>query len=63
MTLTPKDCLYLEDLVNAMTICIKKNNCELEKVQDKKVEKFLKKINLELKGQAEKLVAIMEESK
>ncbi len=63
MTLTPKDCLYIEDLVNALAICIKKNCCEMEKVQDKKVEQFLEKINEELKKQAEKLVCIMEESK
>lgn len=63
MTLTPKDCLYIEDLVNAMTICIKKNACEMEKVQDKKVKLFLENINTELKEQAEKLVCIMEESK
>lgn len=63
MTLTPKDCLYIEDLVNAMVICIKKNDCEMEKVTDKKVHQFLEKINSELKAQAEKLVCIMEESK
>lgn len=63
MTLTPKDCLYIEDLVNALTVCIKKNGCEMEKAQDKKVEQFLEKINTELKEQAEKLVSIMEESK
>ena len=63
MTLTPKDCLYIEDLVNALTICIKKNCCEMEKVQDEKVSQFLEKINSELKEQAEELVCIMEESK
>ena len=62
MTLTPKDCLYIEDLVSAIVICVKKTECEMEKVQDTKVRSFLENVVSELKTQANTLVVIMEES-
>lgn len=62
MTLTPKDCLYIEDLVSAIVICVKKTECEMEKVQDTKVRSFLENVVSELKTQANTLVGIMEES-
>lgn len=60
ITLTPKDCLYIEDLVNATTLLYKKTKKEMEMVENKTYQKHLEKICTQLKGQAESLVSIME---
>lgn len=62
MSLTPKDCLYIEDLVTAIILTIKKTECELKQVQEETVKTFLESMIEELKTQANMLVGIMEEN-
>lgn len=60
ITLTPKDCLYIEDLVNATVLLYKKTKNEIGLVENKVYQKHLEEICSQLKTQAETLVSIME---
>lgn len=62
MTLTPKDCLYMEDIVTAAMLIYKKTKLEIEQLSDENLKKFLEDICKELKNQAEELTEIMEEA-
>lgn len=60
--LTPKDCLYIEDIVTALCLTIKKTQLELKQVQDQKVIDHLNDICVRLNEQVETCVSIMEGS-
>ncbi len=60
MTLTPKDCLYIEDSINASVLLNKQLNCEVERMQDKQAVKLVQKVCKSLKKQAEGLLQTME---
>lgn len=62
ITLTPKDCLYMEDIVTAMCILIKKTQHELDLVEDEKVVNHLESMCERLNTQLETLVTCMEGS-
>ena len=62
MTLTPKDCLYMEDIVTAGMLIYKKTKLEIEQLSDENLKTFLEDICKELKNQAEELTEIMEEA-
>lgn len=60
MTLTPKDCLYIEDSINASVLLNKQLNCEMEKLEDEQAKELVSKICTTLKEQAEELLKVME---
>ena len=62
ITLTPKDCLYIEDIVTAMAIAIKKTQHKCDLVQDKKADQNLNDLCSRINTQIETLVSIMEGS-
>lgn len=59
LTLTPKDCLYIEDIVNASMLIYKKTKLEMEQLQDEDLKTYLENICTDLKDQATTLVALM----
>lgn len=63
MTLTPKDVLYMEDIVNAAMLIYKKIQLEMEQLQDENNQNFLSDICSDLKDQANRLTEIMEGAK
>lgn len=62
-TLTPKDCLYIEDICNATCLLIKRSRCEMEKVQEEQVRDIMQRVCEELKNQYNDLLTIMEGAK
>ena len=44
MTLTPKDCLYIEDSINASVLLNKQLNCEMEKLEDEQAKELVSKV-------------------
>lgn len=59
LTLTPKDCLYIEDIVNASMLIYKKTKLEIEQLQDEDLKTYLENICTDLKDQATTLVDLM----
>ncbi|WP_071441947.1 hypothetical protein [Traorella massiliensis] len=59
LTLTPKDCLYIEDIVNASMLIYKKTKLEMEQLQDEDLKTYLENICTDLKDQATTLVDLM----
>ena len=60
MTLTPKDCLYIEYSINASVLLNKQLNCEMEKLEDEQAKELVSKVCTVLKEQAEELLKVME---
>lgn len=60
ITLTPKDCLYIEDIINASMLMYKKTQLEMEQLQDEDLKTFLENVCTDLKDQATTLYDIME---
>lgn len=60
ITLTPKDCLYIEDIINASMLLYKKTQLEIEQLQDDDLKTFLENVCTDLKEQATTLYDIME---
>lgn len=63
ITLTPKDCLYIEDLVNASMLIYKKTKLEIEQLQDEDLKTYLENICTDLKDQATTLTEMMRGAK
>ena len=63
LTLTPKDCLYIEDIVNASMLIYKKINLEKEQIQDKKLKTYLDEVCNDLSTQAETLTNLLKGAK
>lgn len=63
LTLTSKDCLYIEDIVNASMLIYKKTQLEKEKLQDEQLETHLDNICADLKNQAQTLLELLKEAK
>lgn len=59
MTLTPKDCLYIEDIVNASMLVYKKTKLEQEQLQSEELSSFLDNLCSTLKEQAQMLTELM----
>ena len=59
LTLTPKDCLYIEDIVNASMLIYKKTKLEMEQLQDEDLKNYLENVCTDLKDQATTLVDLM----
>ena len=59
ITLTPKDCLYIEDLVNASMLIYKKTKLEIKQLQDEDLKTYLENICTDLKDQATTLTEMM----
>ena len=59
LTLTPKDCLYIEDIINASMLIYKKTKLEMEQLQDEDLKTYLENICTDLKDQATTLVDLM----
>lgn len=59
LTLTPKDYLYIEDIVNASMLIYKKTKLEMEQLQDEDLKTYLENICTDLKDQATTLVDLM----
>ena len=59
LTLTPKDCLYIEDIVNASMLIYKKTKLEMEQLQEEDLKTYLENICTDLKDQATTLVDLM----
>ena len=59
LTLTPKDCLYIEDIVNASMLIYKKTKLEMEQLQDEDLKTYLENICTDLKDQATTLVDLI----
>ena len=59
LTLTPKDCLYIEDIVNASMLIYKKTKLEMEQLQDEDLKTYLENVCTDLKDQATTLVDLM----
>ena len=59
ITLTPKDCLYIEDLVNVSMLIYKKTKLEIEQLQDEDLKTYLENICTDLKDQATTLTEMM----
>lgn len=60
MTLTPKDCLYLEDSINASYLLIKELDYVTTAVTDSKIKKHLESNRASLLKQAQSLLKVME---
>ena len=63
ITLTPKDCLYIEDIVNASMLIYKKISLEKEQLQDKELDTYLNNVCEDLKQQATTLTNLMKGAK
>lgn len=59
-TLTPKDCLYIEDILNHSLELVKKTNLYYEMSSDPDVKDLLEDLNVLLCAQYEDLVGLME---
>lgn len=60
MTLTPKDCLYLEDSINASYLLIKELDFVATAITDTKVKKHIETSRSSLLKQAQALLKVME---
>lgn len=58
--LTPKDCLYIEDILNHSLNLVKKTNLYFEMSKDQDVKDLLEDLNVLLCAQYEDLVGLME---
>ncbi len=58
--LTPKDCLYIEDILNQSLNLVKKTNYYFEMSKDQEVKDLLEDINVLLTAQYEDLLNLME---
>lgn len=58
--LTPKDCLYIEDILNHSLNLVKKTNLYFEMSKDTDVKDLLEDLNVLLCAQYEDLVGLME---
>lgn len=63
MTLTPKDCLYIEDIVNASMLVYKKTCLEKEQLQDEELKNYLDSVGSGLQDQAQTLTNLMKGAK
>ena len=63
ITLTPKDCLYIEDIVNATMLIYKKISLEKEQCQNEDICTFLDNVCTTLKEQATTLTNTMKGAK
>ena len=59
-TLTPKDCLYIEDILNHSLNLVKKTNLYFEMSTDQDVKDLLEDLNVLLCAQYEDLVGLLE---
>lgn len=59
LTLTPKDCLYMEDIVNASMLIYKKIKLEKQQLENEELTAFLENICMDLKDQAQTLTDLM----
>ena len=58
--LTPKDCQYIEDILNHSLNLVKKTNLYYEMSSDQDVKELLEDLNVLLCAQYEDLVGLME---
>jgi len=58
--LTPKDCQYIEDILNHSLNLVKKTNLYFEMSSDQDVKDLLEDLNVLLCAQYEDLVGLME---
>jgi len=58
--LTPKDCLYIEDILNHSLNLVKKTNLYFEMSTDQDVKDLLEDLNVLLCAQYEDLVGLLE---
>ena len=63
ITLTPKDCLYIEDIVNASMLTYKKISLEKEQCQDEDLITYLDNVCTTLKEQATTLTTLLNGAK
>ena len=63
ITLTPKDCLYIEDIVNATMLTYKKISLEKELCQDKDITNYLDNVSSTIKQQASTLTNLLKGDK
>ena len=63
ITLTPKDCLYIEDIVNASMLIYKKISLEKEQCQNEDIVTYLDNVCTTLKEQATTLTNLLKEAK
>lgn len=63
ITLTPKDCLYIEDIVNASMLTYKKISLEKEQCQDEDIITYLDNVCTTLKEQATTLTNLLKGAK
>ena len=63
LTLTVKDCLYIEDIINASMLIYKKTCLEKELLEDEGLKTHLENICSDLKNQADTLLQLLEEAK
>lgn len=62
-SLSPKDCLYINDLLAHTDSLIKKTNYYYEMSSDEQVRELLEDLNVLLAAQYDDLVSIYEEAK
>lgn len=63
MTLTVKDCLYIEDIINASMLIYKKTCLEKELLEDKELKTHLDNICTDLQNQSNELLQLLKETK
>ena len=63
ITLTPKDCLYIEDIVNASMLTYKKISLEKEQCQDEDISTYLDNVCVTLKETATTLTNLLKGAK
>ena len=63
ITLTPKDCLYIEDIVNASMLTYKKISLEKEQCKDEDIITYLDNVCTTLKEQATTLTNLLKGAK
>ena len=63
LTLTVKDCLYIEDIINASMLIYKKTCLEKELLEDKELKTHLENICTDLQNQANTLLELLKGAK
>lgn len=63
ITLTPKDCLYIEDIVNASMLTYKKISLEKKQCQNEEIATYLDHVCTTLKEQATTLTNLLKGAK
>ena len=63
ITLTPKDCLYIEDIVNASMLIYKKISLEKEQCKNEDIVTYLDNVCTTLKEQATTLTNLLKGAK